>query len=57
LLLYESHKQKAPEMAADLIIDRIGESGSRLREMFKRHRAWGKVIVMTRPAYYRPNLP
>ncbi len=44
-ILYEQWKNKTPEISAEYILTTIGYYSQRLSDLFKKHSAWGKLII------------
>ncbi len=52
--LYLNWKQGTPEVSKDTLLDAAGSAGSELRDLFRRHEAWKKLIIQgNRPGQWR----
>lgn len=44
-ILYEAYLKETPEVSGDYILEKIGYNSKRLSDLFKKHPAWGTLII------------
>ncbi len=52
------HKEGNPELGQEYILEKLGDTSKRLRDTFKGHPAWGKLIIPgSRKGTFKLNIP
>ena len=52
-LLWQAWKNRTPDLGQDYILEEIGSDSTRLRDLFKGHPAWNKMIVSIKLSSFR----